>query len=159
MSPRILRPALLVALLFACNSGSSSNGGDDGSPSTSNPGTEPGSNGGAGSTGGTSSTSGGASGSSGGGSSGGSSSGGQNIPLDPGPPHVQYIGRLDKTDPAAPRCSFGGCRIVARFDGTSVKAKLQEHFYTWMEAAPSEWDVIVDGQTKDKIVTSAVETE
>jgi lysophospholipase L1-like esterase len=158
MSPRVLRPALLLALLFACNSGSSSNGGDDGSPSTSNPGTEPGGNGGAGSTGGPSSSS-GATSSSGGGSSGGSSSGGQNVPLDPGPPHVQFIGRFDKTDPNAPRCSYGGCRIVARFDGTTVKAKLQEQFYSWMEAAPSEWDVIVDGQTKDKLVMSAAETE
>ena len=36
---------------------------------------------------------------------------------------------------------------------------MQEHFYSWMEAAPSEWDVIVDGQTKPKIVMSAAETE
>jgi hypothetical protein len=152
MHLRALRPALIVALLFACNSGSSGRTSEDGSPSTSNPSTDPGGTGGAGSNG-TASSSG-----SGAGSSGGSSSGG-NEPLDPGPPHVQYIGRFDKTDPNAPRCAYAGCRIVARFDGTKVKAKMQEFFYDWMEAAPSEWDVIVDGQTKDKLVMTPAETE
>lgn len=72
---------------------------------------------------------------------------------------MQFVGRFDKSDPNAPRCAWGGCRVVARFDGTKVTAKLQEQFAAWMEAAPSEWDVIVDGQTKDKLVTSAAETE
>jgi lysophospholipase L1-like esterase len=72
---------------------------------------------------------------------------------------VQYIGRFDKSDPNAPRCAYAGCRILVRFDGTKMTAKMQEEFFDWMEAAPSEWDVIVDGQTKDKIVMSAAETE
>jgi hypothetical protein len=152
MHLRVVRPALIVALLFACNSGSSGRTSEDGSPSTSNPSTDPGGTGGAGSNGTASS------GGSGAGSSGGSSSGGSE-PLDPGPPHVQYIGRFDKSDPNAPRCAYAGCRIVARFDGTKVKAKMQEFFYDWMEAAPSEWDVIVDGQTKDKLVMTPAETE
>lgn len=72
---------------------------------------------------------------------------------------MQFVGRFDKSDPNAPRCSYASCRIIARFDGTKVTAKMQEQFYSWMEGAPSEWDVIVDGQTKQKLVMSAAETE
>lgn len=77
----------------------------------------------------------------------------------PGPPHVLFIGRFDRTDPAGPRCAFSGCRIIARFDGTDVSATLKEQYGSWMVAAPGEWDVIVDGQTTQKLVMTATETK
>lgn len=157
MSSRVVRPALLLALLFACNSGSYDGRSDERASSESSSGSDQGSNGGAGSNGGPASS--GGEGSTGGTTSGGSTSGGQNAPIDPGPPHVQFIGRFDKSDPNAPRCAYAGCRIVVRFDGTKISAKMQEHFFSWMEAAPSEWDVIVDGVVKQKLVMSDAETE
>jgi lysophospholipase L1-like esterase len=72
---------------------------------------------------------------------------------------VQFIGRFDKTDPSAPRCAYAGCRIVVRFDGSRVTAKMQEQYYSWMEGAPSEWDVSVDGVIGTKLVMSPAETE
>jgi hypothetical protein len=79
--------------------------------------------------------------------------------VEPGGPHVQYIGRFDKSDPAHPRCAFEGCRIIARFSGTEVSATMRELFYDWMEGAPGEWDVIVDGQLTPKIVMTATDTK
>ncbi len=70
-------------------------------------------------------------------------------PPDLGPPAVQFIGRFDTRDAAGPVCGWPGCRIVARFDGTAVSAKLAE---TPLLAGPSEWDVSVDGQRLSKLV-------
>lgn len=66
-------------------------------------------------------------------------------PPDPGPPAVQLIGRFDKRDPAGPKCGWPGCRIVARFSGTSVSASFVEQ--PW-DHGPSEWDVSIDGAIK-----------
>jgi lysophospholipase L1-like esterase len=65
---------------------------------------------------------------------------------------VRFIGRFDKRDPAGPTCAWPGCRIIARFDGSEVKARLEEHVESWMQGGPSEWDVIVDGVLKPKLV-------
>lgn len=57
---------------------------------------------------------------------------------------VQFIGRFETTDPAGPKASWPGSRIVARFSGTSVSVTLREFAWDWMDAAPSFWDVAVD---------------
>lgn len=71
-----------------------------------------------------------------------------------GPPGVQLIGRFDTRDPAGPKCGWPGCRILARFEGPSLSVDLNEIDETWMEGAPSHWDVTVDGVPKEKIVTT-----
>jgi lysophospholipase L1-like esterase len=66
--------------------------------------------------------------------------------VDPGAPAVQLVGRFDRSDPRGPVCGFPGCRVVARFRGTGdVTVALEGSYETWMEGAPSEWDVAVDG--------------
>jgi hypothetical protein len=69
-----------------------------------------------------------------------------------GPAAVQFIGRFDERDPAGPACAWPGCRIIARFEGTSVSVRLSETDETWMEGAPSEWDVAIDGGWQPKLV-------
>lgn len=73
-------------------------------------------------------------------------------PLDPGGPAVQLIGRFDRRDARGPQCGFPGCRILARFDGTAVSVKLEGEYWSWMEGAPSEWDVSIDGVVTQKLV-------
>lgn len=74
--------------------------------------------------------------------------------VDPGPPAVQFIGRFNRRDPAGPTCGWPGCRIRARFEGTGVTVRLKERYESWMEGAPSEWDVAVDGVWQKRIVTN-----
>ena len=84
--------------------------------------------------------------------------GGSDAPVDvepSGPPRVDFIGRFDTRDAAGPKCAWPGCRIVARFKGTSVKARLSEITESWMMGGPSEWDVSIDGQLQPKIVTTS----
>jgi hypothetical protein len=72
--------------------------------------------------------------------------GGAALPVDPGGPAVQLVGRFDRSNPRGPLCGFPGCSIVLRFRGTrAVTVKLEGIYETWMEGAPSEWDVAVDG--------------
>jgi hypothetical protein len=71
-----------------------------------------------------------------------------------GPPAVQFIGRFDTEETFGPRCSWPGCRIRARFNGTSVSARLKEIDEVWMEGCPSEWDVAIDGVWQPKLVLS-----
>ena len=85
-------------------------------------------------------------------SSGNGGGGGSGNATDPGSPHVQFIGRFDTRDAAGPSCAWPGCRIVARFDGSEVSVEMKEMFAAWMDGAPSEWDVAIDGAWKDKLV-------
>src|SRR3954468_22693899 len=50
--------------------------------------------------------------------------------------HVRFVGRFDTHDPAHPWCAWPGCRIVARFDGTQVTVRLNEHVDGWMQGGP-----------------------
>jgi hypothetical protein len=61
-----------------------------------------------------------------------------------GPPQVLFVGRFDTTDPAGPRATWPGSRIVTRFFGSSVSVKLAEVAEDWMDGAPSYWDVSID---------------
>lgn len=67
-------------------------------------------------------------------------------------PSVRFIGRFDTRTADEPRCAWPGCRIVARFEGTSVSVKLTEYVDDWMVGAPSEWDVAIDGVWQTKLV-------
>ncbi|MDF2696791.1 MAG: Acetylxylan esterase, partial [Labilithrix sp.] len=58
-----------------------------------------------------------------------------------------FVGRFDTTDPAGPRASWPGTRVLARFEGTSVSVKLKEHAEDWMEGAPSYWEIRIDKGT------------
>lgn len=61
-----------------------------------------------------------------------------------GPPQVLFVGRFDTTDPAGPKATWPGSRIVTRFSGTAVSVTLSEFAETWMDGAPSTWDVSID---------------
>ena len=70
---------------------------------------------------------------------------GDSTPAPEGPVYAPlFVGRFDTTDPAGPKASWPGTRVLARFDGTAVSVKLKEHAETWMDGAPSYWDVRID---------------
>lgn len=54
------------------------------------------------------------------------------------------IGRFETTDPAGPKASWPGTRIIARFEGTAVSVRLREFAEPWMDGAPSFWEVSID---------------
>jgi hypothetical protein len=54
------------------------------------------------------------------------------------------VGRFDTSDPAGPKASWPGARVLARFDGTAVSVKLKEHADDWMEGKPSYWEFTID---------------
>lgn len=64
-------------------------------------------------------------------------------PLDAGR-SVLLIGRFDTSDPAGPKASWPGTRILARFDGSDVSVRLSEFAEPWMDGAPSYWEVSID---------------
>jgi hypothetical protein len=55
-----------------------------------------------------------------------------------------FVGRFDTTDPKGPKASWPGTRVLARFEGTTVSVKMSEFAETWMEGAPSYWEVTID---------------
>jgi hypothetical protein len=56
----------------------------------------------------------------------------------PDNPNIQYIGRLDRTDPLSPKISWTGTEIIANFEGTSLKMV--------MKSAPDTYyNVTIDG--------------
>lgn len=89
-------------------------------------------------------------------------------PIEPepvGPPAVQFLGRFDRRDPKGPACAWPGCRIQVRFQvpiagvTSNVSVRLNELNETWMDGAPSEWDVSVDGALNPKLVMTKGEKE
>lgn len=63
---------------------------------------------------------------------------------------VRFVGRVDVTDPAAPRFAWSGTGVVARFTGTGVAARF---------GGGQEYTVVVDGAVQPKYAPSgAVET-
>jgi hypothetical protein len=73
-------------------------------------------------------------------------------PRGDGPPRIEFIGRFDTRDPAAPIAGWPGCRILARFSGASVSVTFRETDDDWMVGAPSEWDLAIDGVWQNKLV-------
>ena len=55
-----------------------------------------------------------------------------------------FVGRFDTSDPAGPKASWPGTRVLARFEGTAVSVKLSEFAEPWMEGAPSYWEFSID---------------
>jgi hypothetical protein len=65
-----------------------------------------------------------------------------------GPPQVQFIGRFETTDPAGPKASWPGARIITRWVGTGISVKMSEFADDFMmDAAPSYWDYSIDDGT------------
>lgn len=68
---------------------------------------------------------------------------------------MQLIGRFDTTDPAGPKATWPGTRIVTRFSGTSVSVTMREADEDWMDGVPSYWDVWIDRAPKAVIAMTA----
>jgi len=75
----------------------------------------------------------------------------------PVPPSVRFIGRFDTTPAAGPRTSFAAAQIVARFNGTEVKATFNDA-KAYNEYGGSRWEAIVDGVSTTFQLTRAVTT-
>lgn len=73
-------------------------------------------------------------------------------PEPTGDPAVRFFGRFDTRESTGPKCGWPGCRIIARFEGTHVSAKLEEILEDWQDGGPSEWDVSIDGAITTKLV-------
>ncbi len=63
-------------------------------------------------------------------------------------PEIEYAGRIDFTDPLAPRFSYSGVSVRARFQGTAVSASLQN------DGTSNIYNVIVDGVVTQRITLS-----
>ena len=61
-----------------------------------------------------------------------------------GPPAIGFIGRFDTRDPAGPKASWPGTRIVIRFEGTGLTVRLDDELAA-DKPGPSEWDATIDG--------------
>ena len=66
-----------------------------------------------------------------------------------GPPEVRFVGRVDLSDPNAPRFAWSGAGLVARFMGTSVSIDL---------GGGQEYTVLIDGELRPKLVPGNGET-
>jgi lysophospholipase L1-like esterase len=60
------------------------------------------------------------------------------LPTDP---HIQYIGRIDDSNPLSPKIAWTGTQIIARFEGSFIKVKISSRANTY-------YDITVDGKTK-----------
>jgi hypothetical protein len=129
-----------LALAVACGSESSDGGATAGTGTAGRAGDD-----GAGNGGGAETPSNGANGNS------GTVGGAEEQGVD-GPAKVQFIGRFETTDPAGPKASWPGSRIITRFIGTKISATLSEWADWWMEGAPSYWEVFVDGAATNKVL-------
>lgn len=72
-------------------------------------------------------------------------------PIAPGPPRVSYLGRVDRTDPDAPRVGWAGTRVIVRFEGTALSIDIDEEE---INDGGSRYDVALDGTS---IATIALE--
>jgi len=70
----------------------------------------------------------------------------------PGTPAIRFVGRRDTTDPAKPKFSWAGGRIIARFTGgTEVKVTFDESPIT----DTSRWEVLLDGNVTSTLALTA----
>lgn len=127
-----------VALLAACSKSNGSSGTPDASDASdaNHPMT----------------SSGGTSGASG---SGGTSSGGTSGGVADGPPRVEYIGRVDWTDSAAPRIGWAGTKVVVRFEGTALSIEIDDEETS---DGGSHYDVNVDGKSTTLALVDGAKT-
>jgi hypothetical protein len=72
------------------------------------------------------------------------------VPAPQGPPAIGFIGRFDTRDPAGPKASWPGSRILIRFDGTDLSVRLDDELAT-DKPGPSEWEATIDGALQPKL--------
>src|SRR5687768_17158769 len=65
---------------------------------------------------------------------------------EPTTPAIRYVGRFDTSDPAGPRVSWPGARVIVRFSGTELKVKTTQ---AAGGQGTSYYDVIVDGTVQN----------
>lgn len=70
---------------------------------------------------------------------------------------IQYIGRIDFTNPLAPTFAFPGVSIKAKFQGTSISANLTEYGAGGV-ATTNYFNVIIDGGTPVVLKLAAAQT-
>jgi lysophospholipase L1-like esterase len=71
----------------------------------------------------------------------------------PDDPNIQYVGRVDFTNPKQPRFDLGGTAITARWSGTAVSVSLKDEFRYGKYV--NAYDAVVDGVTVMKVVPQA----
>jgi lysophospholipase L1-like esterase len=64
-----------------------------------------------------------------------------------GPPAVRFVGRIDRTDPAAPRFAWSGTTVLARFNGSSIGVRLG--------GGANYYDIRIDDVLRPTLATSA----
>ena len=57
--------------------------------------------------------------------------------FDAGPPAIEYVGRIDYTDPGGPRFQWPGTQVIIRFTGTAVTINMTDY--------GNYFDIYVDG--------------
>ena len=50
-------------------------------------------------------------------------------PILPNDPQIDYMGRVDFSDPLHPLLVFAGSTVTVRFEGESLLCTLQNHYY------------------------------
>lgn len=65
-------------------------------------------------------------------------------------PDLRYVGRWDWSEAAAPRCAWSASRVLIRFEGKSLDAKIRDN-------GKNLWQVLVDGKAGAVIQTRAGE--
>ena len=68
-----------------------------------------------------------------------------------GPPAIGFVGRFDTKDPAGPKASWPGSRIVIRFEGEGLTVRFDDELAS-DKPGPSEWDATIDGVLQPKFV-------
>lgn len=61
-------------------------------------------------------------------------------------PNLRYVGRWDAAEASAPRCAWSASRVMIRFEGKSLNAKIKDN-------GKNLWQVLVDGQAAAVIQT------
>lgn len=68
-----------------------------------------------------------------------------------GPAAVRYVGRVDLSDPQAPRFAWSGTTVLARFTGSSIGVRIG--------GGANYYDIRIDGVLKPTLATTAGKTD
>ncbi|MBC7485357.1 MAG: T9SS type A sorting domain-containing protein [Cytophagaceae bacterium] len=72
-------------------------------------------------------------------------------------PAIQYMGRIDFSNPQKPSYSFPGISIKAKFNSSTIKAVIKD-FGLGGEQTTNYYNVIIDGQFVQKLQVNAIDT-
>jgi len=75
----------------------------------------------------------------------------QNDNTNPDNPNIQYIGRIDFSNPEAPMFFWPGSSIIANFEGTSIKLKLND------STGENYFNVFLDDNTGNPVILDCVQ--